>query len=224
VSLRLAAIGLCGLLVLGSFGAAQGAYYDDPKDVDVTGPYTQDATGMVFPDAVGAFKRTDVISYNSERTDESATYIQEKDGKESVAITIYVYPVPLDVGSALSQALPQADVAGALYMLTEQLFADEEQAIGQVHRGTQILDEGITSHDERGLSYPGTMASFRYSEDFFGDVEMVRSQLYLFSMVGGKWMVKYRVTYPETTDGAAQANLFMHALPWTIRGLNRTAP
>ena len=225
MNLRVAAVGLCGMLVLGSFGAGHAAYYDDPKDVDVTGPYTQDASGMVFPEAVGGFKRDDVISYNSERTDESATYILEKDGKESVAITIYVYPVPLDIGSALAQALPQADVAGALYMLTEQLFADEEQAIAEVHQGSEILDEGITSHDERGFSFPGTMASFRFREDFFGTVERVRSQLYLFSMVGGKWMIKYRVTFPETTsDGAAQANVFMHALPWTIRGMRGTTP
>jgi len=225
VTLRVAAIGLCGLLVLGSFGVGQAAYYDDPKDVDVTGPYTQAASGMVFPEAVGDFKRDDVISYNSERTDESATYILEKDGKESVAITVYVYPVPLDIGSALVQSLPQADVAGALYMLTEQLFADEEQAITEVHQGSEILDEGITSHDERGFSFPGTMGSFRFREDFFGTVERVRSQLYLFSMVGGKWMVKYRVTYPETTsDGAAQANAFMHALPWTIRGMRGATP
>jgi hypothetical protein len=180
---------------------------------------------MVFPEAVGVFKRADVISYNSERTDESATYIQEKDGKESIAITLYVYPVPLDIGSALAQALPQADVPGALYMLTEQLFADEEQAVAEVHRSTEILDEGITSHDERGFSFPGTVASFRYDEDFFGDVQRVRSQLYLFSMVGGKWMVKYRVTYPETTsEGAAQAGLFMRSLPWTIRGMRGSTP
>lgn len=222
---RVAAMGLCGLLVLGGFGGARAAYYDDPRDVDVMGPYTQEASGMVFPEAVGTFKRDEVISYNSERTDESATYIQEKDGKESVAITIYVYPVPLDIGSALLQSLPQADVPGVLYMLTEQLFADEEQAISEVHRGTEILDEGITSHDERGFSQPGTMASFRYNEDFFGDVQKVHSQLHLFSMVGGKWMVKYRVTYPETTsDGAAQANQFMRSLPWTIRGMRGTTP
>ena len=206
-------------------GAANAAYYPDPKDVDVMGPYTQDATGMVFPEAVGDFKREDVISYNSERTDESATYIQEKNGKENVAITVYVYPVPLDIGSALVQQLPQADVAGALYMLTEQLFADEEMGVLEVHRNAEVLDEGITSHDERGFSHPGTVASFRYNEDFFGDVQKVRSQLYLFSMVGGKWMVKYRVTYPEAvTDGAAQATLFMRALPWTIRGMRGPTP
>jgi hypothetical protein len=215
--------------MLGSFNAARAAYYDDPKDLDVTGPYTQDASGMVFPETVGGFKRDDVISYNSERTDESATYIREQDGKASVAITIYVYPVPLDIGSALVQALPQTDVPGALYMLTEQLFADEEQAVSEVHRGTEILDEGITSHDERGFSFPGSMASFRYNEDFFGDVQKVRSQLYLFSMVGGKWMVKYRVTYPEAGDGAAadggaQATQFMRSLPWTIRGMRGATP
>ena len=224
MSLRVAAIGLCGLLGLGSFSLAQAAYYDDPRDVDVTGPYTQEASGMVFPETVGAFKRDEVISYNSERSDESATYILEKDGKESVAITIYVYPVPLDIGSALAKGLPQGDVPGALYMLTEQLFADEENAISEVHRGSEILDEGITSHTERGFSFPGTMASFRFNEDFFGDVVKVRSQLYLFSMVGEKWMVKYRVTYPEANDGAAQANQFMRALPWTIRGMRGSTP
>jgi hypothetical protein len=38
-------------------------------------------------------------------------------------------------------------------------------------------------------------------------------------MVGGKWVVKYRITYSEAVDGVAQADAFMHALPWTIRGL-----
>jgi len=225
VHFRGAALGLCGLLLAGGMPAAQAAYYPDPKDVDVMGPYTQDASGMVFPESVGDFKRADVISYNSERTDESATYIQDKNGKESVAITIYVYPVPLDIGSALVQSLPKDDVAGALFMLTEQLFADEEMGVLEVHRNAEILDEGITSHDERGFSQPGTLASFRYNEDFFGAVQKVRSQLHLFSMVGGKWMVKYRVTYPETvTDGAAQAIQFLRALPWTIRGMRGTTP
>jgi len=56
VGLRVAAIGLCSLLVLGGLGGARAAYYDDPRDVDVMGPYTQDASGMVFPEAVGTFK------------------------------------------------------------------------------------------------------------------------------------------------------------------------
>jgi hypothetical protein len=63
------------------------------------------------------------------------------------------------------------------------------------------------------------VSAFRYNENFFGRVQKVRSQLQLFPMVAGKWMVKYRVTYPDGYEGAAPANAFIHALPWTIRGL-----
>jgi hypothetical protein len=186
--------------------------------VEVTGPYTQAATGMVFPESVKDFQRDEVISYNSERTDESATYIQQKDGKQ-IAITVYVYPVPVDLGTALAQSLPKEDLIGAWYALGQQLFDEEEQGVVELHRGAELLDGGETSFDQHGVNYPGAMSTFRYNEDFFGRVQRVRSQLILFPMVGGKWMVKYRVTYPEGYDGAAQASAFIHALPWTIRGL-----
>ena len=212
-------IAICGLFIVSAAGLARANYYDDPIEVDVSGPYTQAATGMIFPESVKDFRRDDVISYNSERTDESATYIQEKDGKEQIAITVYVYPVPADLGTALVQALPKDDLVGAWYMLGQQLFDEEEQGIVELHRGAELLDGGETSFDQHGINYPGAVSTFRYDEDFFGRVQKVRSQLQLFPMVGGKWMVKYRVTYPEGIDGAAQANAFVHALPWTIRGL-----
>ena len=212
-------IALCGLFFLGGASIAQANYYDEPREIDVTGPYTQAATGMVFPESVGDFQRDGVVSYNSERTDESATYIQERDGKESVAITVYVYPVPADLGSALSQALPKEDLVGAWYMLGQQLFDEEEQGIIELHRNAELVTGGETSFDQHGVSYPGAMSTFRYDENFFGRVQKVRSELILFPMVGGKWMVKYRVTYPDGIEGAAQTNAFIHALAWTIRGL-----
>jgi hypothetical protein len=209
---------LCGLLLLGSTALAQAEYYNDPREVDVTGPYTQAATGMVFPESVGDFQRDEIISYNSERTDESATYIQDKDGATTV-ISVYVYPVPADIGSALAQSLPKEDLIGAWYMLGEQLFNEEEQGIVELHPGAELVDGGETSFAQGGITYPGAFSTFRYNEDFFGRVQKVHSELRLFPMVGGKWMVKYRVTYPEAVDGAAGADAFIHALPWTIRGL-----
>jgi hypothetical protein len=209
---------LCGLFFLGAPKLAQANYFDDPREVEVSGPYTQAATGMIFPESVGDFKRTDVISYNSERTDESAGYLLEKDAKQ-IAITVYVYPVPADLGTALTQNLPKDDLVGAWYMLGEELFNEEEQGIVELHPGSQLLDGGETAFEQHGVTYPGAVSTFRYDEDFFGRVQKVRSQLQLFPMVGGKWMVKYRVTYPEGFDGAGPANAFIHALPWTIRGL-----
>ena len=204
------------ILMLGA-AAAQAAYYDDPKELDVTGPYTQPASGMVFPEAVRNFKRTGVVSYNSERTDESVDYEWEVGGKTQVAVTVYVYPVPADLGSALAQALPQDDLVRTWLMLSEQLFSEEEQAIVELHRGSEVLNEEETSLVQNGISYPGFTAAFRYREDFFGEVQPVRSQLFLFPNVRGNWMVKYRVTYPETVDGASQATAFLHGFPWTIR-------
>jgi hypothetical protein len=208
-----------GLFLCAAPSLAHANYYDDPREVEVAGAYTQAATGMIFPEAVGEFKRSDVISYNSERTDESAGYLLEKDGKPQVAITVYVYPVPADLGTALAQNLPKEDLVGAWYMLGEELFNEEEQGIVELHPGSQLLDGGETAFEQHGVSYPGAVSTFRYDEDFFGRVQKVRSQLHLFPMVGGKWMVKYRITWPDGFDGAGPATAFMHALPWTIRGL-----
>ncbi len=212
------AVLLLGFALAGA-PVSQAAYYEDPRDIDVTGPYTQPGTGMVFPESLRDFKRIDVISYNSERTDESATYLLERDGEPQIAITVYVYPVPADIGSALAQALPQSDLLGTWYMIGQQLFDDEEQSIVEVHRGAQLVDGGDTSYVQRGVTYPGAFSNFRFQEDFFGTVETVDSALYLFPMVGGKWMIKYRITYPDSIDGEGPATAFIHALPWTIRGL-----
>src|ERR1017187_294249 len=209
---------LCGLFLFGAPKLAQANYFDDPREVEVSGPYTQAATGRIFPVSVDDFKRTDVISYNSERTDESAGYLLEKDAKQ-IAITVYVYPVPADLGTALTQNLPKDDLVGAWYMLGEELFNEEEQGIVELHPGSQLVDGGEAAFEQHGVTYPGAVSTFRYDEDFFGRVQKVRSQLQLFPMVGGKWMVKYRITYPEGFDGAGPANAFIHALPWTIRGL-----
>jgi hypothetical protein len=210
--------GLCALFLMASCSLARAEYYEEPREVEVTGPYTQAATGMVFPASVKSFQRDEVISYNSERTDESVTYIQDKDGKE-IAITVYVYPVPADLGSALAQSLPKNDLIGTWYMLGQQLFGEEEQGVVELHGGAELVDGGETSFEQHGVSYPGAISTFRYNEDFFGRVQKVRSQLILFPMVGGKWMVKYRATYPEGYDGATEVSAFIHALPWTIRGL-----
>jgi hypothetical protein len=206
------------MIAVGAGTAARANYYDSPREMDVTGPYTQAASGMVFPESVAGFERTGIVRYNSEGTDESADYVLDVAGKE-IGISVYVYPVPADLGTELAKVLPQADLIGALSMLVEQLFADEEQGIVQVHSAADLLDESDTSFSQHGVEYPGSVATFRYNEEFFGRVAKVRSQLYLYPMVAREWIVKYRVTYPDGLEGESQVNAFMHALPWTIKGL-----
>jgi hypothetical protein len=211
-------IALVWMIAAGAATAARANYYDSPRELDVTGSYTQAASGMVFPESVAGFERTGIVRYNSEGTDESADYLLDVAGKE-IGISVYVYPVPADLGTELAKVLPQTDLIGALSMLVEQLFADEEQGVVQVHSGADLLDESDTSFSQRCVEYPGNVATFRYNEEFFGRVAKVRSQLYLYPMVARQWMVKYRVTYPDGLDSESQVNAFMRALPWTIKGL-----
>jgi len=209
---------VCGLFVLGTAWPALAEYYDRPRELDVTGPYTQEGSGMVFPERVGGFERMGVVSYNSERTDESVNYLLESGGKQ-VVMTVYVYPVPASLGAALAQALSREEIARNMAVLGEQFFAEEEQIVLEYHQGAEVLDERETYFDQRGTSHPGYVATFRYDEDFFGRIQPVVSQLYLFSMVGKNWMVKYRATYPDGLDGASEATQFIDALPWTLKDL-----
>ena len=211
-------IALVWMIAVGAATAARAEYYDSPRELDVMGTYTQAASGMVFPESVAGFERTGIIRYNSEGTDESADYLLDVAGKE-IGISVYVYRVPADLGTELAKVLPQTDLIGALSMLVEQLFADEEQGVMQVHSGADLLDEGDISFSQHGVDYPGNVATFRYNEEFFGRVAKVRSELHLYPMVAREWMVKYRVTYPDGLDSQSQVSAFMDALPWTIRGL-----
>jgi hypothetical protein len=210
------------LLFFALCGSANAEYYDTPKDIDVSGPYTQAASGMLFPDHVLDFQRSAVTRYNSEGTEESADYLLDMPGKQAM-VSVYVYPAPAEIAEALASSLSTDELADALYMVAEQLFGDEEDAIQQLHGGAELLDEGDTSLPQQGRQWPGNYAAFRYDEDAFGKVQRVDSKLYLFPMVAGKWMVKFRITAPEG-DGAEEAERFVHALPWTIHGMTGSKP
>jgi len=208
-------IALCSFLVCGGAGRAE--YYDQPRELDITGPYIQPPSGMVFPENVSAFQRTGIVSYNSERTEESVDYLLDAPDKK-IAVSVYVYPVPAELGE-LAKALSGSDLAQAWDMLGEQLYGEEEQAIVELHPGAEVVQEGETVFEQHGVRYPGALAVFHYDEDFYGHDTPVESRLYLFPMVAGKWMVKYRVTFPQDTNGAADVDAFLHGLAWTIRGL-----
>ncbi|HEX5279686.1 MAG TPA: hypothetical protein VFW28_06380 [Micropepsaceae bacterium] len=172
---------------------------------------------MIFPVQVLGFARTAITRYNSEGSEESADYeIDQPDAQ--AAVTVYVFPAPADIASALASNLPRDQVADALYMIAEQLFGDEEEAIQALHPGAELLDEGDTTITEQGKQFPGNYAAYRYDENAFGKRQRVDSKLYLFPMVAGKWMVKFRITAADA-NGTAQAEKFIRTLPWTIHNL-----
>lgn len=67
-------------------------------------------------------------------------------------------------------------------------------------------------------TYSGRMAAYEFEDFFAGKRQTVRSEVYLFSYVGGTWMIKYRFTCPKSFDGLKQIEAFMHSLQWTLKG------
>src|SRR5690242_7246505 len=127
----------CALVLAAFCGPAQAEYYDVPKDIDVSGPYTQAASGMAFPERVLEFRRAALTRYNSEGTEESADYVLDAPGHQAM-VSVYVYPAPVEIAAALAGSLSRDDLAGVLYMIAEQLFADEEEAITGLHPGADV--------------------------------------------------------------------------------------
>ena len=97
------------LLLATLCGSVHAEYYDTPKDIDVTGPYTQAASGMVFPDHVLDFERSAVTRYNSEGTEESADYLLDVPGRQAI-VSVYVYPAPAEIAGALASTLDRKSV------------------------------------------------------------------------------------------------------------------
>src|SRR5712691_5780932 len=96
----LAGLALCFLI---AEAAAQGLNVLRP-----TGPYTQAASGMTFPESVGDFTRVNIIRYRPDGTDESAGYNRLEQSHEIVG-TVYVFPSP----SVTSFASPAGVIAQA---------------------------------------------------------------------------------------------------------------
>jgi hypothetical protein len=172
--------------------------------VEVTGPYTQAASGMVFPETVGSFRRASIARYNPDGSDESAGYTMSVPSGMAVA-TVYVYrsAVPASPGSP-----PQAIV---------DQFNGAKAAITQSHGDAQLVSDDAVTHDFRGGSVAGRHAVYRLTMNMGGSQRRAQSELYVFGFVGSGWIVKYRITYPENANVSAAVAEFMTALKWTIR-------
>lgn len=200
--------GLLAALILGGvFAGAAVAQEDVPVPRDA--PYVQSATGMSFPPAVGDFRRGRVTRYAPDGTDESAGYGRIIANGEIIA-TVYVYPSPALSGPATAEAQRAgcAQQFDAVLRELEGVYADESL----VSQGETHLSQGGAERAGMGAVYTLTAPRFMGREN-----ERLRSETHLFCYVGGRWSVKYRISYPENYNASAAIAAFMRDLTWTIR-------
>jgi len=178
-----------------------------------SGPYTQAATGMIYPDTVDQFQRVNIIRYNPDGSDESAGYNDTTPMRE-INMTVYVFPSP----SILSIGSPQSVIEDTRRQLCRSQYEKVQQEVKGAHPDAVLVEKKDTSLTQAGMTYAGHFASFDLTNaKFFGRRDVPsRSEAFLYCYVGGKWSVEYRIDYPRDFDAAASIASFMNDLVWTI--------
>ena len=161
-----------------------------PLDAQAAPSARHPTTGFVFPAAVGTFRRTEIINYNSSGTDKSGGY----QGPAGV-ITAYVYPAR----APHSPSLPTH-------------FAQCEREIRDHWSSVKVLSKGSTTITRDGQIYPGMQASF--SARHRAANRQMASWLVVFRR--GDHYVKFRYSTPTALAGQGPAVLrtFLAQFPW----------
>jgi hypothetical protein len=180
-----------------------------PEREKVQGPYVHTGSGIVMPESVGNFERGFVTRFNQEATDISAGYNLFAPSNH-IVITVYVYPAPklTSIGS------PPDVIAGAQTHLAEQEFDRRQQEIMHAHPKATLMDQHDTDHIENTHSFPGKTATYEFEGIFAGSSQSLRSLLYVFCYVNGKWAIEYRVTFPKAEDDDGEVQNFIHQWNW----------
>jgi len=185
-----------------------------PETISANGPYTQTATGMVFPTSVGAFQRAQITRYDAAGLDMSAGYnLISPQG--TIVLTVYVYPSPqISTFSSPANVIQEARDTLAL-----DHYAAKKREILRAHPNSSLVRESEITLPEGGTIQHGRLAVFTYDQP--AGFLMVRSEsrLYTFCYVADKWIVEYRITYPLGLDASQSIDDFLQHLPWTIQGI-----
>jgi len=183
----------------------------EPELITVEGPYTHAGSELTFPASVGEFRRTSVHSYDSKALDVSAGYDLVA-ASRAIAATVYVYPA-----TRIISILSPADVVALTRALAaNQEFETRKQEILRSHPGARLIAERNVPPPLDSIPLLGRMATFEFEDVFAGQRQDLHSDLYLFSYVGEKWMVKYRFTYPSSADASREIDDFIRAVPWNV--------
>lgn len=200
------------LLALGLSGCKTGQSSPFlPQDIPAAGPYRHDGTGIVFPTTSGIFLRTRIL-----RFDEQARHIMVAYNSELIAqpviLNAYVYPAP----QVSSFGSPADVIAAARHQLVLNHQQQQKQEILALHKTGKLVGEQPVTLDYRGQAITGLRADFEFVEPFAGEVQPIRSSLYLFEL--GESMLKFRVSAPASVDSEAAVKAMIEGIAGSSAG------
>jgi hypothetical protein len=160
-----------------------------PFAVTLDGNITHVASGISFPNKIGAFQRVMTRQYDAAGQGVSVGYEVDK---PRVAATIYVY---------LSNG-----------RLVETEFVVRENEIVTLHQDTKLIDRGTGFVGPKKT--PALVANYEYTDTFAGKVQPLRSRLLVARR--GDWNIEYRFTYAasEGANGASLVDFLQNSFVW----------
>lgn len=184
---------------------------DQPQAIIADGAFRHDKSGMTFPIAVGEFQRGVLQRYDQDGLDLSVGY-NLYDSRRQIITTDYVYPAPplVSIGS------PPETVTSARAFLAHNEFEARKCEIMQPRPGARLIEDTEISIPNGGNVRIGRMATFEYNEQFAGRQQSLRSHLCMFNFVGGKWALKYRITYPRSLEVTREIDFVLQGVPWNV--------
>ncbi|MCC6140819.1 MAG: hypothetical protein IT389_09430 [Nitrospira sp.] len=182
-----------------------------PQVIIAYGAYTHEKSGMTFPIAVGEFHRAGIQRYDQDGQDISVGYNLLDDRRQIIA-TVYVYPAPplVSIGS------PPETVASVRTHLSKQEFETRKREVLQPRPGARLIEDTDISIPVGGIVRTGRMATFEYDEHFLGKKQSLRSHLFLFNFVGGKWAIKFRISYPSHLEVTREIDSVLQGALWNV--------
>jgi hypothetical protein len=153
-------------------------------------------SGIVFPEAIGEFRRGKVTTHNTKEQDMSAGY-DMADPRNQISITVYIYPGPklTSIGS------PAHVVYIARRRLTDTHFKEIKAEIFKHHSQASLMSEHEAALQFRGQSLYGRIATFKSEELFAGRIQPIVTYAEVYAY--GKWIIKFRTTIPAASQEAS---------------------
>lgn len=191
---------LAALLVAGLPSAAVAAPTEVPAPSD---PYVHTQTGTKFPAAVGDFVRHKVTRYSDDGSDVGTGYQLIRDGRKLVYVSVFVYPGPSPTGSDTA-------ACDGEFEAVKTSITGREPTARLIREDVVPAPDRVYTRTGRRAIYEDGVAAFDGKPD-----QRMHEEARLYCYAGGRWLVSYRMSWPQGSDFDADVAALLTALPWT---------
>jgi len=171
----------------------------NPTAITAEGDFKHSPSGYLFPAQVGAFRRVNLIQYDTGGLDVSAGYNYALPGC-LVAVTVYIYPTP-----PMSFVGADPNVVRSLEeRWSESAYNEAKGQIARAHSEAVLEREEAATRD----GIPGKKAVY--------SIGTAESELQVF-VVRHSWFLKTRATYPSQCASQAREAMGEFYAAWIDR-------